>query len=95
MGVRWSSTNRNGDVETFTDLEGRPTTSRPHVHTMFHDGGASRVTIIATSARGEHPFRRELRDADGNAVLMAQRELAHRLDERERASRQPTRDRRR
>ena len=93
VGTRWSSTNRNGDVETFTDLHGRPTTHRPHIHTIFHGGGTGRVTVVATSRTGDHPFRVELRNADGNAVRDAQRDLARKLEARDRLEHQRGRER--
>lgn len=83
MGDRWASTNRNGGVETFTDLAGRPTTTRPHVHTIFDERNDT-VTLVATSRSGEHLFRSTLRNPSGNEVDSERRRLARKLADHER-----------
>jgi hypothetical protein len=79
MGVKWFSTNRRGNIETFTDRDGRPTNSRPHVHTISHEARKV-VELVATSRDGRHIARERLNDPDGNEVNAAQRRLGKLLD---------------
>lgn len=85
MKSPWSSTNRKGNVETFTGLDGRPTTRRPHVHTIF-DERTGDVRLVATSRTGAHPFRATLRRPSGNEVNEAQQRLRRQLARYERRS---------
>jgi hypothetical protein len=75
MSTKWFSTNRNGNVEMFTDLNGRPTSSRPHVHTICHEK-TKVVELVATTSDGQHIAKESLRDPDGNEVNRAQARLA-------------------
>ena len=87
--TRWASTNRNGRVETFTDVAGQPTTARPHVHTIHEPDG--HVTLIATTRDGDHPHRVELTDPSGTAVRDQQLRLGRLLNEHERSRDQRSR----
>ncbi len=80
--TRWASTNRNGKVETFTDVAGHPTTTRPHVHTIHEPDG--RVVLIATDRDGAHAHRVELTHPSGNAVRDQQLRLGRLLNEHDR-----------
>lgn len=84
VSTPWASTNRNGNIETFTDLVGMPTTTRPHVHTIYHEVNGS-VDIVATASDGKHPYRVNIQDPDGNEVANQQRKLANRSADWERS----------
>ena len=84
MSTPWASTNRNGNVETFTDLAGKPTMTRPHVHTIHREADGE-VDIVATATDGQHPYRVTLSKPDGNEVIAQQRKLAGRLADWERS----------
>lgn len=66
--------------EEFVDIFGRPTTTYPHVHILYHYKRGSTevdsVDIVASTASGIHPARRQLTgDISGGDVQAATLEM--------------------
>lgn len=53
-------------IELMVDRNRNPTTDYPHVHIIHHASGT--VEIVASGGPGFHPWRKELRNADGQKV---------------------------
>lgn len=65
----YSRMTAGGKIEFFTDRNGRPTISRPHVHVIHH--GSGKVDVVATDDSGRHPWRTTLYNPSGGEVNKA------------------------